>query len=77
MPESPGSEAFYFIWLDSHLEPADPARADADLEGSLWMVLSGGFYTSVNVTFEVTDAGQHHHVPLLVSPFGYTTYRGS
>jgi len=36
--------SFYFIWLDSHLEPADPARADADLEGSLWMVHSGGFY---------------------------------
>ena len=36
--------SFYFIWLDSHLEPADPARGDADLEGSLWMVHSGGFY---------------------------------
>jgi len=36
--------SFYFIWLDSHLEPADPARADADTEGSLWMVHSGGFY---------------------------------
>jgi uncharacterized membrane protein len=36
--------SFYFIWLDSHLEPADPARAEPDLEGSLWMVHSGGFY---------------------------------
>ncbi len=36
--------SFYFIWLDAHLEPADPARQDADLEGSLWMVHSGGFY---------------------------------
>ena len=36
--------SFYFIWLDAHLEPADPARADADVEGSLWMVHSGGFY---------------------------------
>ena len=36
--------SFYFIWLDSHLEAADPARADADVEGSLWMVHSGGFY---------------------------------
>lgn len=36
--------SFYFIWLDGHLEPADPARGDADLEGSLWMVHSGGFY---------------------------------
>ena len=35
------------------------------------------FYPSVQVTFEVRDAGQHYHVPLLVSPFGYSTYRGS
>jgi 5-hydroxyisourate hydrolase len=35
------------------------------------------FYPTVQVTFEVNDAGQHYHVPLLVSPFGYSTYRGS
>jgi len=40
--------SFYFIWLDQHLErvfarPGEPA-ADPDLEGSLWMVHSGGFY---------------------------------
>jgi len=35
------------------------------------------FYPEVPVLFEVTDAAQHHHVPLLVSPFGYSTYRGS
>jgi len=35
------------------------------------------FHPSVSVTFEVGDASQHYHVPLLVSPFGYTTYRGS
>ena len=35
------------------------------------------FYPIVQVTFEVKDAGQHYHVPLLVSPFGYSTYRGS
>ncbi len=36
-----------------------------------------GFYPSVTVVFEITDANQHHHVPLLLSPFGYSTYRGS
>lgn len=36
-----------------------------------------GFYPEVTVVFEVTDAGEHHHVPLLLSPFGYSTYRGS
>ena len=35
------------------------------------------FYPSVMVTFEVRDPKQHHHVPLLLSPFGYSTYRGS
>ena len=36
-----------------------------------------GFYPIVQVVFEVADVSQHHHVPLLLSPFGYSTYRGS
>jgi 5-hydroxyisourate hydrolase len=35
------------------------------------------FYPEVCVTFEVTEPGSHHHVPLLLSPFAYSTYRGS
>lgn len=35
------------------------------------------FYPQVTVTFEVQDGTQHYHVPLLLSPFGYSTYRGS
>ena len=35
------------------------------------------FYPQVQVMFTVGDAGQHYHVPLLLSPFGYSTYRGS
>jgi 5-hydroxyisourate hydrolase len=35
------------------------------------------FYPRVEVTFDVTVPAQHHHVPLLLSPFGYSTYRGS
>jgi 5-hydroxyisourate hydrolase len=35
------------------------------------------FYPEVRVTFEVRDAAQHYHVPLLLSPYGYTTYRGT
>ena len=31
----------------------------------------------VVVSFELSDPTRHHHVPLLISPFGYTTYRGS
>ena len=35
------------------------------------------FYPQVAVVFTITDPAQHHHVPLLLSPFGYSTYRGS
>ena len=35
------------------------------------------FLDEVPVRFRVDDPAQHYHVPLLVSPFGYTTYRGS
>ncbi len=35
------------------------------------------FYPHVAIDFHVRDGGQHHHVPLLLSPFGYSTYRGS
>jgi len=35
------------------------------------------FYPEVVVVFEVTDEAAHHHVPLLLSPFAYSTYRGS
>lgn len=35
------------------------------------------FYPQVEVIFQVTDPAQHYHIPLLLSPFGYSTYRGS
>lgn len=35
------------------------------------------FWRHVTIEFEVRDAGAHYHVPLLVSPFGYSTYRGT
>ena len=38
---------------------------------------SAGFYPYVPVIFEVVETDQHYHVPLLLSPFGYSTYRGS
>jgi len=36
-----------------------------------------GFFPEVAIVFEVRDVAQHYHVPLLLSPFGYSTYRGS
>ncbi len=35
------------------------------------------FYPEITLAFTVKDPASHHHVPLLLSPFGYTTYRGS
>ena len=35
------------------------------------------FFPEVTVTFTVADRDRHYHVPLLLSPFGYSTYRGS
>lgn len=35
------------------------------------------FYPAVDIYFTVRNADEHHHVPLLLSPFGYSTYRGS
>ena len=36
-----------------------------------------GFYPFAQVVFKVDDPTQHYHVPLLLSPYGYSTYRGS
>ncbi len=35
------------------------------------------FFPEVAITFTIRDATRDHHVPLLLSPFGYSTYRGS
>ena|SRR2546421_9476812 len=35
------------------------------------------FYPQVTIVFKVENPAQHYHVPLLLSPFGYSTYRGS
>ena len=36
-----------------------------------------GLYDEVPIRFRIADAGAHYHVPLLVSPWSYSTYRGS
>jgi 5-hydroxyisourate hydrolase len=42
--------------------------------GSRW---ADSFYPEVSVTFVVKEVATHYHVPLLISPYGFTTYRGS
>lgn len=38
---------------------------------------TAGFFPVVEIQFTVADGAQHYHVPLLLSPFGFSTYRGS
>lgn len=35
------------------------------------------FYPEASIVFTIRDPAQHYHVPLMLSPFGYSTYRGS
>lgn len=44
-----------------------------------WFSLKGKstFYEDVHISFRVDDTSGHYHVPLLLSPYGYSTYRGS
>lgn len=37
----------------------------------------GGFFPEATIVFTVDAPEHHYHVPLLLSPFGYSTYRGS
>lgn len=44
-----------------------------------WFAEQGreAFYPEVVLAFSVQEPGEHHHVPLLLAPFAYSTYRGS
>ena len=57
----------------------DPGTYRLTFATGAYFAARGGstFFPEATVTFEVKDGGQHYHVPLLLSPFGYSTYRGS
>jgi 5-hydroxyisourate hydrolase len=48
-------------------------------ESGAYFAASGvdGFYPRITIDFELVDTDAHHHVPVLLSPFAYSTYRGS
>jgi 5-hydroxyisourate hydrolase len=56
-------EGTYRLTFDTHAYFGDRKIAD--------------FYPQVSVVFSVRDSGENYHIPLLLSPFGYSTYRGS
>lgn len=62
---------------DDHRLEAGRYRLHFDVGSYFTETRRETFYPFVSITFEVRDATQHYHVPLLVSPFGYSTYRGS
>jgi 5-hydroxyisourate hydrolase len=65
-----------FFLVETHLE-AGTYRLVFDTESYLSRSHSECFYPQVTVVFSVGETPQHYHVPLLLSPFGYSTYRGS
>jgi 5-hydroxyisourate hydrolase len=69
---------------DGRITALAPDRLEAgvhrlDFDTGAYFASTGqsGFYPEVRVTFDVVDPGQHYHVPLLLSPYAYSTYRGS
>jgi 5-hydroxyisourate hydrolase len=59
--------------------PVEPGTYRIRFATGAYLAANGqaGFFPVVEITFEVADGAQHYHVPLLLSPFGYATYRGS
>src|SRR5687768_13327049 len=53
---------------------------EGPLEPGEYMIsfrIGGAFFNEVSITFVVTDTERSYHVPLLLSPYSLTTYRGS
>ncbi len=65
----------------SHLGPVDLAAGSYQLRFDTGGYFAARgvptFYPEVVVTFVVADGDSHYHVPLLLSPYAYSTYRGS
>lgn len=63
-------------WLPSD-RPAKPGMYRATFKVSSYFGNDEGFYSDIPIIFHVRNTDEHYHIPLLLSPFGYTTYRGS
>ena len=64
---------------DAFARVPGPGRYRLTFATGPWFAARGvtSFHPEVSVVFEVAADRAHHHVPLLLSPFGYSTYRGS
>lgn len=57
--------------------PAGSYRLVFDTAGYFAATGQRGFYPEVAIAFTIADPAEHYHVPLLLAPFAYSTYRGS
>lgn len=64
-------------WPAAKTIPAGIYRLDFDTRAYFAARKVASLYPQIVIVFEVRDAQEHYHVPLLLSPFGYSTYRGS
>jgi 5-hydroxyisourate hydrolase len=64
-------------WLPADLPGIGTHRLLFDTGAYFTRAGIDSFYPAVTITFVIDQANQHYHVPLLLSPFAYSTYRGS
>jgi 5-hydroxyisourate hydrolase len=64
-----------FFLVETHLD-AGIYRLVFDVEGYYARLDRENFYPQITIVFRISDTQQHYHVPLLISPFGFSTYRG-
>lgn len=69
---------------DGRIADLGPNRVDAgtyrltfDTAAYFAATDQSGFFPTISLTFDLIDPEQHYHVPVLLSPFAYSTYRGS
>jgi 5-hydroxyisourate hydrolase/2-oxo-4-hydroxy-4-carboxy-5-ureidoimidazoline decarboxylase len=87
--ESTGSRTLASFVTNSDGRTDGPLLSDADLAAGIYELVfhigayfggtsaDAGFFDTVPIRFRVSDAAGHYHVPLLVTPWSYSTYRGS
>ncbi len=64
-------------WLPPGPATAGSYRIEFDTQRYFHQSGTETFFPKVVIEFAITDTDRHYHVPLLLSPFGYSTYRGS
>jgi hydroxyisourate hydrolase len=87
--ESAGSRTLGSFVTNADGRTDSPLVAEADLIPGIYELVfhigayfrrvsaDSGFFDTVPIRFRVSDAAGHYHVPLLVTPWSYSTYRGS